>query len=275
MPELPEVETIAADLREKLRHLEFSRVRIRLRKLIQGSSAKVAFTLRGKRILSVVRRGKYILFRLAGDWVLAVHLRMTGRLRFVPKSIPEERHTHVIFEFKNHPYELRFVDSRQFGHIRLLKAGQLDCFLNLGPEPLIISAEDFIRLTHGKKKGIKALLLDQRFLAGLGNIYADETLHAAGIHPRKKADSLSPTGLLHLHQTIRRILKAAILARGTSVRTYVDANGSAGGYKKRLRVYGRAGKSCRCCQSPILREKIAGRCTFYCPTCQDAGEEEK
>lgn len=270
MPELPEVETIAADLRKKLRHLEFSRVRIRLRKLIQDSPAKVAFTLRGKRIVSVDRRGKYILFRLAGGWVLVVHLRMTGRFHFVPKSAPEERHTYVVFHFKDHPYELRFIDPRQFGRIRLLKAEQLDSFLGLGLEPLALSAEDFLQLTIGKKRGIKALLLDQRVVAGLGNIYVDEILHFAGIHPRQKANSLTPTALLHLHQAIRRILKAAILARGTSVRTYVDADGSAGKYQKRLRVYGRIGKRCPCCQSPILREKIAGRSSFYCPGCQAA-----
>lgn len=271
MPELPEVETVVRGLREKLLGLEFSRGRVRLRKLIQGSPDRFLRTLRGKRILSIGRRGKYILFHLTEDWILVGHLRMTGKFQFVPRSAPQEKHTHVIWGFKDHPFDLRFVDPRQFGRIILLKAGKdrpLESFLDLGPEPLKISVEDFIRLTRQKKRGIKALLLDQRVLAGLGNIYADETLHSAGIHPREKAHSLPPAILSRLHQEIRRILLTAIRSRGASVRTYVDADGSTGGFQKKLQVYGQEGEPCRACRTLILREKIAGRSTFFCPCCQ-------
>lgn len=277
MPELPEVETIVCGLREKLRYLEFSKVEVHLKKCFRGSPRSLLASLRGKKILRVERRGKNIIFRLSGGAALLVHLRMTGRLRFLPAHRPQEKHTHVIFSFKNHPCQLRFVDQRQFGRLFVEKkeAGDnLSSLADLGPEPFEISAKEFIKRARAKHRAIKPLLLDQRFLAGVGNIYADEALHQAQIHPYRRADALPEKNLLRLYKALRRILREAIRAGGTSVRTYVDANGSPGGFQRFLRVYAREGKACRSCGAPIVRERVAGRSSFFCPRCQPQPRRE-
>jgi len=270
MPELPEVETIVRGLREKLRDLEFSKVEVRLGKCISGSKKSFRASLRGRKILGVERRGKNIIFHLSGGIVLLVHLRMTGRLRFVPAHTPPEKHTHVIFSFQDHPCQLRFADQRQFGRICVeKKAGdQLSSLAALGPEPFEMSAKEFTHRAREKRRSIKPLLLDQGFLAGVGNIYVDEALHRARIHPRRKANMLEEETLLRLYHTLRRILRKAIRAGGTSVRSYVDASGLAGGFQHFLRVYGREGKACRFCGASIVRERVGGRSSFFCPQCQ-------
>jgi formamidopyrimidine-DNA glycosylase len=271
MPELPEVETIVCGLREKLSGLEFSRVAVRLEKCIQGSKRAFIPSLRRRKILRVDRKGKNIILHLSGEMALRVHLRMTGRLRFVPAQTPEEKHTHVIFSFRGHPCHLRFVDQRQFGRLCLERKGaedKLRSLADLGPEPFEISAKEFMGRARSKHRAIKPLLLDQRFLAGVGNIYADEALHQARIHPRRPADSLEGKALLRVYHALRRILRAAIRAGGTSVRSYVDASGSMGGFQHSLQVYGREGKACRFCGGSIVRERVAGRSSFFCPRCQ-------
>jgi formamidopyrimidine-DNA glycosylase len=271
MPELPEVETIVCGLREKLRDLEFSKVEVRLKKCVRGSKRSLLASLRGKRILRVERRGKNIIFHLSGGTALLVHLRMTGRLRFMPAPVLPEKHTHVIFSFKNHPGQLRFIDQRQFGRLFVEQKGAGDNLVSLahlGPEPFEISGKEFIRRARAKHRAIKPLLLDQRFLAGVGNIYADEALHRAQIHPQRRANALPGNTLLRLYDGLRRILREAIRAGGTSVRTYVNASGSPGGFQHFLRVYGREGKACPCCGEPIVRECVGGRSSFLCPRCQ-------
>ncbi|MDI6755665.1 MAG: bifunctional DNA-formamidopyrimidine glycosylase/DNA-(apurinic or apyrimidinic site) lyase [Thermodesulfobacteriota bacterium] len=271
MPELPEVETIVRGLREQLLNLRFSKVEVGLKKCLKDSPKNFTSSLEGKKILGVERRGKNIILRLSGGAALLVHLRMTGRLRFVPALTPPEKHTHVIFSFENHPYQLRFVDQRQFGRLCLEtnQAGEgLDALADLGPEPFEIPAKEFVRITRLKHRAIKPLLLDQRFLAGVGNIYADEALHQAGIHPRQQADSLDEKNLLLLYHSLKRILKKAIGAGGSSVRTYVNVSGSTGSFQKYLRVYGREGKDCKTCGLSIVRERVGGRSSFYCPRCQ-------
>ena len=271
MPELPEVETIVCGLRDRLIGLEFSKVEVGLEKSIQGSKKSFSASLRGRKILRAERQGKNIILHLSGGAALRVHLRMTGRLRFVPAQAPPEKHTHVIFSFQGQLCQLRFVDQRQFGRLSVEKewmGDKLKSLADLGPEPFDISAKDFIRRTQLKHRAIKPLLLDQRFLAGVGNIYADEALHRARIHPRRRADSLGEEALLRLYHALRRILREAIRAGGTSVRTYVDASGSTGAFQHSLRVYGREGRACRFCGSPIVRERVGGRGTFFCPRCQ-------
>jgi formamidopyrimidine-DNA glycosylase len=271
MPELPEVETIVCGLRDRLTGLEFSKVEVGLERSIQGSKRSFSASLRGRKILRAERQGKNIILHLSGGAALRVHLRMTGRLRFVPAQAPPEKHTHVIFSFQNQLCQLRFVDQRQFGRLSVEKewmGDKLKSLADLGPEPFDISAKEFIRCTQLKHRAIKPLLLDQRFLAGVGNIYADEALHRARIHPRRRADSLGGEVLLRLYHVLRRILREAIRAGGTSVRTYVDATGSAGAFQHSLRVYGRAGSACQFCGSPIVRERVGGRGTFFCPRCQ-------
>ena len=271
MPELPEVETIVCGLRDKLTGLQFSRVAVRLEKCIQGSKKAFMASLRGRKILRAERQGKNIILHLSGEVALGVHLRMTGRLRFVPAQTPEEKHTHVIFSFRDNPFHLRFVDQRQFGRLCLERkgvGGKLRSLADLGPEPFEISAKEFMERARSRHRAIKPLLLDQRFLAGVGNIYADEALHRARIHPRRKANMLEEETLIRLYHSLRRILRKAIRAGGTSVRSYVDASGFAGGFQNFLRVYGREGKACRFCGASIVRERVGGRSSFFCPQCQ-------
>jgi len=271
MPELPEVETIVRYLQEKLSNLRISRVEVRQAKCIRGSRKAFVTSLKEKKIHSLERRGKNIIFRLSGGLALLVHLRMTGKLRFVPSNSPQEKHTHVIFSFKGLPWQLRFVDQRKFGRIFVERKGigdELDSLADLGPEPFEVSAGEFIQRARSRRRAIKSLLLDQRFLAGVGNIYADEALHRARIHPRQRAESLGGEALLKLYRALRRILREAIRAGGSSVRTYVDASGSAGGFQNRLRVYGREGQACMVCGGVIARERVGGRSSFFCPRCQ-------
>ena len=271
MPELPEVETIVRGLRAKLPNLQLARIEVRLPKCIQTSKLSFIDCLKGRKILDVQRRGKNIIIRLNREATLLVHLRMTGRLRFVPAHSSLEKHTHVIFSFKNHPCQLRFVDPRQFGRLLLEKKGpkeELDSLADLGPEPFEISAKEFIHRVRSKHRAIKPLILDQRFLAGVGNIYADEALHRARIHPCRKSDSLDEKTLRRLYHRLRRILREAIRAGGTSVRTYVDANGSVGKFQNHLWVYGREGQPCHTCGGSIVRKRVGGRSSFHCPRCQ-------
>ncbi|MBI5966881.1 MAG: bifunctional DNA-formamidopyrimidine glycosylase/DNA-(apurinic or apyrimidinic site) lyase [Deltaproteobacteria bacterium] len=271
MPELPEVETIVCGLKDKLGDLEFSEVEVHLEKCLLGSKKSFITSLKGKKILHVERRGKNIVFHLNGGMAMVVHLRMTGKLRFLPAHTPPEKHTHVIFSFKGHPYQLRFVDQRQFGRLFVEKkegGDRLGSLAVLGPEPLEVSAEEFIRRAREKRRAIKSLLLDQRFLAGVGNIYTDEALHRARLHPRRQAASLREKDILRLYHALQRILRGAIRAGGTSVRTYVDARGATGGFQKSLRVYGREGKNCGVCGRSIVRERVGGRSSFFCLRCQ-------
>ncbi|HSR11480.1 MAG TPA: bifunctional DNA-formamidopyrimidine glycosylase/DNA-(apurinic or apyrimidinic site) lyase [Thermodesulfobacteriota bacterium] len=268
MPELPEVETIVRGLRERVRDLEFSSVDVRLPKCVRGSRKSFAVSLCGKRVVEVDRRGKNIVFRLSCGNSLIIHLGMSGRLRVVESDAPLEKHTHVVFEFRDRSDHLRFVDPRQFGRVSWDDGGRASPLARLGPEPLTISAEEFAARAAGRRREIKPLLLDQQFLAGVGNIYADESLHRAGIHPRSRSHRLSGSAAFRLHGAIREVLEEAIRARGTSVRSYVDAAGSAGAFQKLLRVYGREGEPCTRCGTPIRRERIGGRSTFFCPRCQ-------
>lgn len=271
MPELPEVETIVRNLQKKLPGLEIAEVIVLLKKCIQGSSANFQKALRGKKISQVERRGKNIILHLQNNQAVIIHLRMTGSLRFLPPETPMDKHTHLLFSFQNYPWQLRFIDQRQFGRWHLEAKGQkgeLKSLKKLGPEPLQINKEEFLEMMMGKRRMIKALLLDQTFLAGIGNIYADEVLFRSGIHPRQRTEILDRKKIAKLFFNLQNLLQEAIRRGGTSVRTYVDAQGSPGGFQKFLLVYGREGEKCRKCGTFIIREKIAGRSTYYCPRCQ-------
>ncbi|MGB9698527.1 MAG: bifunctional DNA-formamidopyrimidine glycosylase/DNA-(apurinic or apyrimidinic site) lyase [Thermodesulfobacteriota bacterium] len=271
MPELPEVETIVRNLREKLIGLQIGEVKIFLKKCIQGSGVNFEKNLIGRRISAIERRGKYIIIHLDHDLALIIHLRMTGSLLFLTSAAPIDKHTHLIFTFLSPPWQLRFVDQRQFGRLCLAKKGEkgaLNFLEKLGPEPLQISSRQFRKMIKGKRRIIKSLLLDQTFIAGVGNIYADEVLYRTGLHPRQKTEYLSPQRVEGLLKNLQALLRQAIRERGTSVRNYVDAQGVPGGFQKYLLVYGREGEKCSKCGAIILREKIAGRSTYYCPKCQ-------
>lgn len=271
MPELPEVETVVRGLREKLTDREFARVEIRTAGCLRGGADEFCGSLRGRKILGFSRRGKNIVFHLSGGAALIVHLRMTGRLQLVSPEEPPGPHTHAVFSFRKHPEPLRFDDTRKFGRIWFEKkgpGGELASLSGLGPEPLEISAREFTRRVRAKKRRIKPLLLDQAFLAGVGNIYADESLHRARIHPLRNSAGLSEDEIRRLFRSLRRVLREAIAAGGTSVRSYVDARGVRGRYQNLLRVYGREGEACRKCGAIIVRRTVGGRSTFFCPRCQ-------
>ena len=271
VPELPEVETIVRSLRGTLKNITFEGLSVSLGKCLESPRSLIPLCLLGKKILGVERRGKHILLRISGGTTLRVHLGMTGRLQFVPRHTPLEKHTHIVFSFKKHSFELRFTDSRQFGRIWIERnrgGGNLSSLADLGPEPFEISAEAFASRARSRHRAVKALLLDQRFLAGVGNIYADEALHRARIHPQRRSDSLRNQSLLNLHKALQGVLQEAIRHGGTSVRTYVDGRGRAGGFQHFLSVYGREGSPCMACGTRIVRKTIAGRSSYFCPQCQ-------
>ncbi len=276
MPELPEVETIRGDLQSLIVGREIISVHVLLPKLLRGSSKQeFESRLKGCRFTGVGRRAKIIILTLSSGDCLLVHLKMSGRLVYLPVEVEREKHTHVIFALDN-DYELRFVDMRQFGYIKLVDGCLLDQvseIAGLGPEPLDQSFSEavFARMIEEKKKSrrvIKALLIDQKFIAGIGNIYADEILHTSGIHPERQLASLSKRETESLYLAIISTLKVAIEFRGTTFDRYVDAVGRTGNYLEELRVYGRGGERCRECGSTIEKKKIAGRGTNFCPRCQ-------
>lgn len=271
MPELPEVETIVRNLQKKLPGLQIAEIKIFLKKCIQGSCGELQRTLPGRKICSIERRGKNIVLHLDNNRAIIIHLRMTGSLRFLPSDTPLDKHTHLLLSFQNQPWQLRFLDQRQFGRLLLEKKGEkgeLKSLQKLGPEPLQIDKKSFWEMIKGKRRSIKSLLLDQSFLAGVGNIYADEVLYRSSIHPRQIPELLHKTKIEKLLINLQNLLRKAISRRGTSVRTFVDARGVTGGFQKFLLVYGRKGEECLKCGRAIIREKIAGRSTYYCPNCQ-------
>lgn len=274
MPELPEVETVLRTIQPKLIGLRFTGVQITLPKIIRmpDDPEKFKDNIIGKEILKISRRGKYLLFNLTDGFNLLVHLRMTGRLLYCQANEPLAKYTHLILVLDNGCH-LRYADMRQFGHLWLLPEedmNNLAGYKDLGIEPLEAKfTVSYLRKELKQKHTrIKPLLLDQTFIAGLGNIYADEALHRAKINPERLAATLKPREAAQLHQTVRDVLLEGIEHRGSTVRDFIDGDGQPGNYQNLLRVYGREGKPCRNCGHNIVRKKIAGRSTYFCPTCQ-------
>jgi formamidopyrimidine-DNA glycosylase len=272
MPELPEVETIRRGLEEVLPGLVFCRVDIICATPLRDTSAeKFSASLLGKKIAGTARRGKYLLLKIEDGCQIAIHLRMTGRLVFARQQQQTDKHSRLLFYF-NDGSTLLFSDIRKFGTINLLTAG--DCFRKglpaLGPEPL---SGDFNfpylnREVEKRQVSVKSLLLDQRVIAGLGNIYADEILHRAGIRPDRRSRSLLRDERLTLFSSIREVLEEAIKCRGTTMSDYRDAAGLAGRFQEKLQVYGRKSQPCLRCGAVICRSQVAGRGTHFCPVCQ-------
>jgi formamidopyrimidine-DNA glycosylase len=260
MPELPEVETVVRTVAPYLTGRRILTASFTSRFVTPGNRATLAARLAGRKVESVRRRGKFIVIGLDRG-TLAVHLGMTGRLLVAGE--PGE-HTHGVFTLEDGL--LLYEDPRQFGRIEW-SAGAPKRVARLGPEPLDISLEDF-RERLRRKARIKPLLLNQTFLAGLGNIYADESLFAAGIHPLASAAKLSAPRAARLHQAIREILHEAIAQGGSSISDYVDANGQRGWFQIRHRVYGREDQPCLACGTPVRKILVAQRGTHFCPKCQ-------
>jgi formamidopyrimidine-DNA glycosylase len=283
MPELPEVETVVRGLRAVLPGRSIVDVRLGKTDFIDDAAA-LADVLPQKRIVSVERMGKFICLKLSAAEVTAgnvdpapaphiyfvVHLGMTGRLYVRPRTETTAPHTHVFCELDD-GRELRYTDIRRFGRMLLLADSAIDEFRGrLGEDALDVNAKEFSRRLAGRHAQIKALLLDQRILRGIGNIYADESLWEARIHPARLAARLGAPELAQLRQAIRRVLRNAIRVRGSSISNFVDTDGIPGSYQTRHRVYGREGEPCVRCGTAIRRIIVAGRSSHFCPRCQRA-----
>jgi formamidopyrimidine-DNA glycosylase len=264
MPELPEVETITRALAPRITGRRILAAEFRcLRVLRGGDPDKMAAAIAGKKILAVRRAGKFILIPLQGGQYLTVHLGMTGKL--LVGGTPA-RHTHAIFTLDRGGV-LLYDDQRQFGRIQLTDSMPARVE-KLGPEPLEVTFEEFFRRTRGRKTRIKALLLNQDFVRGIGNIYADEALFRARIHPLAIAGRLRQQRLRRLHASVREVLAEAIEGGGSSISDYVDPDGRKGWFQLQHRVYQRTGEPCTVCGTPIRRVLVAQRSSHYCPRCQ-------
>ena len=271
MPELPEVETIRCDLYPRLRGRTIAAVRITSDAvpLIDGASpAEFTHRLKGRRIEELSRRGKYLILHLSGGLHLIVHLRMTGALLHRDARALADRYLRAVLSLDDGA-ELRFTDLRKLGRLRLAVNPE-EVVGKLGPEPLdaAFTAAALKRAIGKRRAPIKAVLLDQRALAGLGNIYADEALFAARIHPLRRADTLSEAENRRLHRSIRRVLRDALDNRGASFRDYVDGGGREGRHQFHVTVFRRTGQACYVCGAEIERTKVGGRSTHFCPRCQ-------
>lgn len=273
MPELPEVETVCRTLNELLPGKKIDKVDVRLPRIIQEPDdiQQFCFLLKDQTFREVTRRGKFIRFVL-DDYVLISHLRMEGRYGMFPSSEPIELHTHVIFSFTDGT-ELRYKDVRQFGTMHVFPIGQeftQKPLEKLGLEPLSedFSLEAFRQVFRKCKTKIKPLLLNQHYLVGLGNIYVDEALFYAGIHPEKCADRLRKDDWRRLHEAIITILTEAVNMGGSSVKSYVNGQGEMGMFQQQLRVYGKQGQPCMQCGLEISKTVVGGRGTHFCWKCQ-------
>jgi formamidopyrimidine-DNA glycosylase len=270
MPELPEVETIARGVDERLRGDRIESVWFSEKpQPFKSSPQRMASELSGQRIDRVHRVGKHIVFDLEGGLQWIVHLGMTGRLLVTDAETTVAPHTHAILHLVS-GRELRFVDPRRFGRLALHGPAtqKTTRFTGSGQEPLHISQDEFAALFRGRRTSIKAALLNQKLLHGVGNIYADESLFRAGIRPRRMARYLKRKELDRLHAALRGVLEEAISLGGSSVSDYVDAAGVAGFFQLEHRVYLRTGQPCLVCGTAIRRIVLAGRGTHYCSRCQ-------
>ncbi len=272
MPELPEVETVVRDLRPLLVGRRLASVQVGAKALRRRWSADWEARLIGRRVREVRRRGKWIILVLDHGLYLVVHLGMTGQLTVVPADKPPAPHTHVVFDLDRGREQLRFRDVRRFGSATVFEdQAALDEFFRdarLGPEPFDLDPVYWRDILAKTARCLKAVLLDQRVVAGVGNIYADESLFEARLHPTRPGRSLNAAEAGRLRQAIAKVLNRAIHQRGSSIRNYVGGSGLKGSYQEEFRVYGRTGRPCPRCRTPIGRIRLAGRSTHFCPRCQ-------
>ncbi len=270
MPELPEVETIVLALRAGLGRARIADGVVHRADIIRSDTRDLPERMIGRRIVAIEREGKRIKLVLSGDGLCVIHLGMSGRLTLERPQTALLSHTHVQIRFVNRARELRFRDPRRFGGLwffdgdqRVASAG----LSSLGPDALTIRAPTLRRICR-RERGIKALLLDQEVVAGLGNIYTDEALFDARIHPLRHASELVDGHVGRLAGSIRKILRRSIDSGGATLRDYRKADGSEGTFQRICRVYGREGQACRRCGSPVVRIQVAGRSTHLCELCQ-------
>jgi len=265
MPELPEAETIKRDLEKTVIGKKIAEVIVHNPKVIRAPAAKVfAKEAAGASITGVLRKGKAIILKLSPDQDLVIQLGMTGQLIYPGNG----KTSRVSFRLSDGKF-LDYNDQRMFGGLSLLSHHEeLEYIKNLGPEPFDLKSEDFKKLLAGKKTKIKVLLMDQQFISGVGNIYANEALFRAGIHPERPANSLSDREKEKLFAEIKDSLNEAIRYKGSSVDNYVRLSGEKGGYVPHLKIYGRDKQPCLNCKTAIKKITLGGRGTYFCPKCQ-------
>jgi formamidopyrimidine-DNA glycosylase len=282
MPELPEVETIRSSLQKHIVGHTITRVEVRLPKQLTGNIENVI----GAKIENVQRFGKGLVINLDNDYSITIHVKMTGQMLYqnetslknviagnakVDLSALPDKYTHVIF-YLDKGAVLYYRDVRQFGWIKIVRSDSVASqpyFKSLGPEPLKdLALEQFARILSKRKTPIKILLMDQGAIAGIGNIYANDALYLAGVHPKRPANSLTPNEQTKLFQAIETVLRKGIAVGGASEWSYVDALGRAGKYQNFFKVYRKNGKPCPQCGTIIETIRMGGRGTFYCPSCQ-------
>ena len=277
MPELPEVETVRVGIAGVLEGARVTDVTIADPRLVRPFDPElVAAELRGERVEGVERRGKYLIVRFESGRVLLIHLRMTGSFRVAASgSLADDPHRRAVLRLDNGS-DVAYRDVRRFGTWELLEPGDLAPYLarRLGPEPLgRLSSQRLGDRLRGRRTSLKAALLDQRTVAGLGNIYVDEALWYARLAPLRRAESLDSDELKRLHRAIRRALRLGIERQGASLRDYAQPDGESGGMQHEFRVYGREGEPCDRCGTPVAKTRVAGRGTHYCPRCQHSPEQ--
>ncbi len=285
MPELPEVETIKNDLKKKILGKKIKQVTIRKKRLVRGSARAFVRELKGNSFKDIKRIGKLLIFTLNNGKYLLIHLKMTGQLVYrrnkkiiagghgspkITEHLPN-KYSHIYFKF-NDDSGLYFNDMRQFGFVQIVSKPVLEKIIaGFGPEPLSrqYKIEEFKEIFKNRKTSVKAVLLNQKLIAGIGNIYADEILFTAGVRPDRRAGSLKQQEMENIFNATKSVLRKAIKYRGTTFNDYVDASGNVGRFVRHLKVYGREGERCKKCEKGIiLKAKVAQRGTQYCKVCQ-------
>jgi formamidopyrimidine-DNA glycosylase len=265
MPELPEVQTVVTTIRPRIAGRMIRALEVIRPDVVRPAGVDLPSLLIGSTVAGVDRRGKKIVIRTTGGDRVVIHLGMTGRLAVELPGAVRRPHTHVVFGFDG--VELRFSDPRRFGGVWWLGTdGRPD--ERMGPEPLSLRPAQLRRRRAKTSRAIKNALMDQSVVAGLGNIYVDESLHRAGIHPLSPANTLADPQVARLNRAIKLVLRTAIRHRGSTLRDYADGEGRPGEFQSRHRVYGRAGRPCRTCRTPIARIVLGARSTHFCPHCQ-------
>jgi formamidopyrimidine-DNA glycosylase len=266
MPELPEVETIVRTLTPKVVGRIIAHVQLNRQDIVAPADLELAPLLNSRTITALRRRGKRVIFQLDNGQRFYIHLGMSGRLGLHNSDAPIARHTHLILTFGT-DLHLRFTDPRRFGGLFWLTESDKDEG-TMGPEPLTITPAILQSQLSGSKRPTKNALMDQTVIAGLGNIYVDESLFTAGIHPLRRTDKLTSDEIRRLTQSIKQVLRRAIKHKGSTLRDYVDANGNKGRAQTLHRIYARNGKPCVTCKSEIRKIVLGGRSTCFCPKCQ-------
>lgn len=280
MPELPEVEVVRRGLNQTIAHSTISHVDVFWSRMITPpfSSEKFKDVLAGETIHTVERRGKYLIF-LLDNWAMVSHLRMEGKYEVVDSKEDYKKHTHVVFHLSD-GRDLRYLDVRKFGRFSLVpidKQDDYEPFKKLGPEPTAESFRfsDFKQRLSRTSRAIKTVILDQHVVAGVGNIYADESLFEAGVNPQKPANELNEKESRQLHQAIIAVIGRAVSAGGSTIRTYKNSFGEEGHFQIYLNVYGKKNQACPRCGTPIEKIKVGQRGTHFCPNCQYYASEQE